>query len=246
MKVASFYRFLVVNWAETLRLPPAFATAYEDLLKGETMTLTTEEGTEKLLVKMAERVGRWYLEDGWPRFAEENGLSRGDFVTFKFQPTDGTWRVCAYDAKGLRKSGDRFSRGCAGSLHEASASRTGPSTKTMQFIRRMKEYSLITQLELPKSFALSLQASTGRTVKLQNERGQKWGVPLKKRANNGDIRFYISQDSWPPIAYDNSYNNGDVVMFTVIPASTPAIAMQLLDPENGTSLLTSARRGGLV
>ncbi|KAH6762121.1 hypothetical protein C2S52_019554 [Perilla frutescens var. hirtella] len=246
IKVASFFRFLRVNWSQTLRIPPTFADAYSFLLKGKTIKLATESGDRHWEVRLSKRAGKVWLEDGWPEFAQENHLRKGDFITFTFEAKNGIWKICAYDEKGLRKRGGAVSGEASGGLTQVRHRAADTYPLKLQFVREMKEYSLLSQLELPIAFARALPVSHGGIVTLQNEDGRTWEVQFQERANNTDVRFYIRQDGWAQFTSDNGCRSGDVLLFTDISSPFPSIGVMVLDSDSGKKYLQQTQRGGLL
>ncbi|KAH6827078.1 hypothetical protein C2S53_004684 [Perilla frutescens var. hirtella] len=140
---------------------------------------------------------------------EDNTLSNVDFLTLKFVPHIQMWNFLMSYRMGMQKHSTYF--------HKVQ-NEVGPSLHVMQFVREMKAYSLTSQLELPKHFALAMGKVHYSMVKLQNLEGVKWEASLRDRDNNTNKRYFSSKH-------------------------LPIIRVQCLQQDHGKTLLHEAGKG---
>ncbi|KAH6772355.1 hypothetical protein C2S51_010759 [Perilla frutescens var. frutescens] len=217
---ASFFKVVRLKGNTSLRVPGDFVTRYEDTLARDSITLETEDATNRWVVQLARRSGDIYFQEGWSTFVQDNGLAEGDLVTVKVYVGLNKWSVSIYDPCGWRKIPTKVAN-----IGEVLAPDSGPPVADcgssrldnvrLWFVRKFARYALKTNLDLPNTFALAMDRRSGGPVTLVTAAGSKYYASLRERDNRKGRRFYLAVGGWTEFCRERYVRSRNILLFTL-------------------------------
>ncbi|CAL5326294.1 unnamed protein product [Camellia sinensis] len=247
---SSFFKVLIGDFANKLRIPPAFVAKMEGELPKNAL-IEAKSGEQSWEVKI-QQIGdeHCFTHRGWEKLVNDNHLRFGDFVVFRLI-SDSMFHIVTYGPSGCekelnpsikkipqnpfmsrntrsRKSMDSPSHpyGRRSSRGEVEARGWSASAKPthLSFLMVLKKYNK-SRLTVPKAFAVESGIGRKKVVVLKNKKGQLWAVDICLRPP--PYRTVDFTAGWPDFRVANNIEIGDTCLFKFIPSSGNVIHVEV-------------------
>ncbi|KAK9285272.1 hypothetical protein L1049_024462 [Liquidambar formosana] len=201
----SFFKVLMGNFTEKLRIPPAFVKNFEGMLSNKSILKTD---TRRSCVVNVEQNGRdCFFTNGWRKFVRNHHLEIGDFLVF-WLVGDSTFEVVTYGRSGCPKNvnsaierqsnlsaqsrGNPFMDGklatsLPGKMEIVSeGGGVEPAgfaePKHPYFVAIMKKHNK-SRIAIPKKFGTETGMASKTNAVLKDPKGKQWRVKVCERDN---------------------------------------------------------------
>eukprot|EP00268_Persea_americana_P026173 TRINITY_DN2556_c0_g1_i1.p1 TRINITY_DN2556_c0_g1~~TRINITY_DN2556_c0_g1_i1.p1 ORF type:complete len:295 (+),score=47.91 TRINITY_DN2556_c0_g1_i1:21-905(+) len=226
-----FFKVMIGDFSEKLRIPPAFIPNFHGkLIEESTLKCPNDEVWP---VKMKHDAGKLFFDNGWQDFVKDKNLEVGDFLVFRYDGDSG-FDVQIFGKSGCEKGGSlfykkvrkclRFTALCTCRFQIKSAESDEKNGKGKRkavfdvkscrfklkhphFTARWRQHKPYTVL-IPKAFVRQYNLTKRVDWSFRNPSGELWPVKIVHSCNRSDFGA-----GWRDFRVGNKLTGGDNCIF---------------------------------